>query len=112
MIRGMEAVMIELQSAGCRTFYVNGSFVTSEPKPRDFDCCWDNDDVDIEYLKKNAPLILRYYDSAAQKAKYKGEIYQSDQAVDESTSSIEFFQRDRGLNKKGIIAIELREWAP
>ncbi len=112
MIGGMEAVMIEFKSAGCRTFYVNGSFVTSEAKPRDFDCCWDNDAVDIEYLKKNAPLILKYYDSAAQKAKYKGEIYQSDQAVDESTSSIEFFQRDRELNKKGIIAIELREWAP
>jgi hypothetical protein len=72
----------------------------------------ENDDVDTEYLKEKAPLILKYYDSAAQKAKYRGEIYQSDQPVDESTTSIEFFQRDRDLNKKGIIAIDLQEWAP
>ncbi|WP_347566437.1 hypothetical protein [Scytonema sp. UIC 10036] len=64
--------MAELKTAGCRVFYVNGSFVTNEPKPRDFDCCWDRDDVNIEYLRQNAPLILKFYDSAAQKAKYRG----------------------------------------
>ena len=112
MIRGMEMVMIELKAAGCRNFYVNGSFVTRKLTPKDFDCCWVQDDVDTEYLKEKAPLILKYYDSAAQKAKYRGEIYQSDQPVDKSTTSIEFFQRDRDLNKKGIIAIDLQEWAP
>lgn len=63
-------------------------------------------------LRQNAPLILKYYDSAAQKAKYKGEIYPSDQPVDESTISIEFFQRDRKQNRKGIVAINLLEWEP
>jgi len=110
MIQGMEVVMKELKAAGCRTFYINGSFVTSDRSPNDFDACWDRDDVNIEYLRKNAPLILKFYDSAAQKAKYKGEIYQSDQPVDESTISIEFFQRDREQNRKGIIAINLLEW--
>jgi hypothetical protein len=101
----------ELKNAGCRIFYINGSFVTSEPSPNDFDACWDNDDVDMEYLKENAPLILRFSDSAAQKAKYRGEIYPSDQPVDD-TISIEFFQRDRKQNRKGIIAINLLEWSP
>jgi hypothetical protein len=55
---------------------------------------------------------MNYYDSAAQKAKYKGEIYSSDQPVDESTISIEFFQRDRKQNRKGIVAINLLEWEP
>ncbi|MEH1779831.1 MAG: hypothetical protein V7K67_33775 [Nostoc sp.] len=112
MIHGIEAVMAELKTAGCRTFYINGSFVTSEPKPRDFDCCWDKDDVDINYLRQNAPLILKFYDSTAQKARYRGEIYPSDQPVDESTISIEFFQRDRKQNRKGIVAINLLEWEP
>ncbi|MEC4817697.1 MAG: hypothetical protein SAK29_31155 [Scytonema sp. PMC 1069.18] len=110
MIRGLEEVMTQLKAAGCRTFYINGSFVTSEPSPNDFDCCWDQDDVDIDYLRKSAPLILNFYDSKAQKAKYRGEIYPSDQPVDEDTVSIEFFQQDRRQNKKGIIGINLREW--
>jgi hypothetical protein len=86
--------------------------VTNKIDPGDFDCCWDRDDVNIDYLRQNAPLILKYYDSAAQKAKYKGEIYPSDQPVDESTISIEFFQRDRKQNRKGIVAINLLEWEP
>ncbi len=41
MIRGLERVMTQLKAAGCRTIYVNGSFVTSEPNPGDFDACYD-----------------------------------------------------------------------
>ncbi|MBD2772751.1 DUF6932 family protein [Iningainema tapete] len=110
MIQGLEEVMAQLKAAGCRNFYINGSFVTREPSPNDFDCCWDQDDVDIDYLRKNAPLILNFYNSNAQKAKYRGEIYPSDQPVDEDTVSIEFFQLDRRQNKKGIIGINLQEW--
>ena len=29
MIQNMELIMTELKNAGCRTFYLNGSFVTS-----------------------------------------------------------------------------------
>jgi hypothetical protein len=112
MILGMEDAMASLKAAGCRTFYINGSFVTSKLDPRDFDCCWDRDDTDIDYLRKTAPIILKFHDSAAQKNKYKGEIYPSEQSVDESTMSIEFFQRDRDQNRKGIIAINLLEWEP
>ena len=112
LILGLEAVMEQLKAAGCRTIYINGSFVTQEPKPNDFDACWDRDDVDIDYLRKNAPIVLKYYDSPAQKAKYGGEIYQSDQPVDDSIISIELFQRDRDLNRKGIIAIDLLTWEP
>jgi hypothetical protein len=37
MIRGIEIAIAELKAAGCQIFDVNGSFVTSEPKPKDFD---------------------------------------------------------------------------
>lgn len=104
--------MEQLKAAGCRTIYINGSFVTNKTNPGDFDACWDRDDVDIDYLRKNAPILLKFYDSAAQKAKYRGEIFPSDQPVDESTISIEFFQRDRNQNPKGIIAIDLLRWEP
>lgn len=112
MIRGVEVVMAQLKAAGCRSAYINGSFVTHKLAPEDFDMCWDRDDVDINYLRQNAPTILNFYDKETQKAKYKGEIYPSDQPVDESTMSIDFFQRDREQNRKGIIAIDLLRWEP
>lgn len=112
MIQGLQNAMEQLKAAGCRTIYINGSFVTSRTDPRDFDACWDKDDVDIDYLRKNAPTLLKFYGSAAQKARYRGEIFPSEQPVDESTISIEFFQRDRNQNPKGIIAIDLLRWEP
>ena len=112
MIKGLSTVMEQLKAAGCRIIYINGSFVTNKTNPNDFDACWDRDNVDIDYLRKNAPTLLKFYDSATQKAKYGGEIYPSDQPVDETTISIEFFQLDREQNRKGIIAIDLLRWEP
>ncbi|MBC6479673.1 MAG: hypothetical protein GDA56_19730 [Hormoscilla sp. GM7CHS1pb] len=112
MIEGLASAMEELKASGGRTIYINGSFVTREPNPNDFDACWDRDDVDLEYLRTNASTLLNLTDKrAAQKAKYKGELFPSDQPVDNyGTISIDFFQRDRLQNKKGIIAIDLVRW--
>jgi hypothetical protein len=113
LIHGLRLAMEQLQAAGCRTIYINGSFVTIKDEPGDFDVCWDRDDVDIEYLRLYAPKLLNHYDRAAQKAKYRGEIYPSDQPVgDYGDNSFDFFQRDRRRRKKGIIAIDLMRWKP
>ncbi|HAG82118.1 MAG TPA: hypothetical protein DCL61_13360 [Cyanobacteria bacterium UBA12227] len=113
MIQGLEAAMEALKVAGCRAIYINGSFVTSEPNPNDFDACWDRDEVDIDYLRTNAPIVLNFYNREAQKAKYKGDIFPSDQLVDdEGKMCIDFFQGDRNQNPKGIIAIDLFRWEP
>ena len=103
--------MEQLKAAGCRTIYINGSFVTSKTYPNDFDACWDIDDTDFDYLRIHAPRLLNYTDSAAQKAMYGGEIYFSEQRVGSyEETSIEFFQKDRSKNRKGIIAIDLLRW--
>ncbi|MBC6477918.1 MAG: hypothetical protein GDA56_09135 [Hormoscilla sp. GM7CHS1pb] len=112
LMDGLQEVMEQLQAAGCRTIYINGSFVTVAANPGDFDACWDREDVDIDFLRKNAPTLLKIDDRAAQKARYRGEIFPSDQPVDENIMSIDFFQRDREQNPKGIIAIDLRRWEP
>ncbi|BDA66130.1 unknown protein [Calothrix sp. PCC 7716] len=113
LIDGLILAMEQLQAAGCRTIYINGSFVTMKPDPVDFDACYDNEAVDEEYLRIHAPRLLNFYDRAGQKAKYKGEIFPSDQPVGSySITSYELFQRDRSLNKKGIIAIDLSRWEP
>ncbi len=110
-IEGLKKAMEQLKAAGCRTIYINGSFVTSKTYPNDFDACWDIDDTDLDYLRIHAPRLLNYTDSAAQKAMYRGEIYFSEQRVGScEETSIEFFQQDRSKNRKGIIAIDLLRW--
>jgi hypothetical protein len=87
--------------------------VTNKANPNDFDTCWDAEDVDIDYLRKNAPRLLNHFDREAQKAKYSGEIFRSDQPVgDYDLNSFEFFKRDRKQNRKGIIGIDLVRWEP
>ena len=64
LIRGIEEVLTQLKNAGCRTAYLNGSLVTIKSKPKDFDLCWDgNGVVDIDYLIKNAPVMLKKLDT-------------------------------------------------
>jgi len=108
MIAGLQLAITQLKAAGCRTIYINGSFVTIKPNPQDFDACYDNETVDIEYLRINAPRLLNHYDRAGQKAKYRGEIFPSQQPIGNyGINSFELFQRDRQQNVKGIIAIDL-----
>ncbi|HEY9848533.1 MAG TPA: hypothetical protein V6D28_03675 [Leptolyngbyaceae cyanobacterium] len=52
MINGLELAMTQLKAAGCRTIYIDGSFVTSKLTPGDFDACWEPGDVDYDYLRK------------------------------------------------------------
>ncbi|MEQ8974418.1 MAG: hypothetical protein RIE73_29015 [Coleofasciculus sp. C1-SOL-03] len=108
LIRGLQIAMEQLKTAGCRTMYINGSFVTIKADPGDFDACWDREEVDIDYLRIHAPRLLNHYDRGGQKAKYGGEIFPSDQPIGNyGMDSFELFQQDRKSNKKGIIAIDL-----
>lgn len=113
LMTGLEMVMQDLQAAGCRVIYIDGSFTTIEPNPGDFDACYDDETVDKDYLRINAPRLFNYHDRAGQKARYKGEVFPSDQPVgDYGENSFEFFQTDRRKRKKGIIAIDLMRWEP
>ncbi|MBW4669152.1 MAG: hypothetical protein KME60_17435 [Cyanomargarita calcarea GSE-NOS-MK-12-04C] len=107
LIEGLEMAMLSLQAAGCRIIYINGSFTTSKSDPGDFDACYDKGTVDTDYLRVNAPRLFNHYDRAGMKARYKGEIFPSDQPAGYyGENSFEFFQSDRRKRKKGIIAID------
>ncbi|RUT08231.1 hypothetical protein DSM106972_013990 [Dulcicalothrix desertica PCC 7102] len=67
LITGLQMAMEQLQAAGCRTIYLNGSFVTIKPDPVDFDACYDRETVDFNYLRMYAPRLLNFYDRAGQK---------------------------------------------
>jgi hypothetical protein len=96
-----------LRIAGCRTVWVDGSFVSAKPRPRDFDACWDPTGVDPTILD---PVFLQFADGrAAQKAKFKGEFFPSSMTcIDVGATFLEFFQQEHFTGKrKGIIGISL-----
>ena len=107
LFSGLVAACAKLQLAGCLTIYLDGSFVTSKPKPRDFDACWDPAGVDGRKLH---PVFLQFANNrAAQKSAFKGEFFPSS-AISGNTGLpfVAFFQRDRFTGQqKGIISISL-----
>ena len=97
-----------LAQAGCRTIYLNGSFVTGKPNPGDYDACWDPLGVDPSKLD---PVLLDFSDSRKkQKAKFRGEFFPSSASADGHHTFVEFFQVDKYTgNPKGILRITLSE---
>jgi hypothetical protein len=104
---GLVKALGQLRSAGCLTIYLDGSYVTGKPRPRDFDACWDPNGVDG---KKLDPVFLDFKNGrAAQKATFKGEFFPSSMTcADVGQTFVDFFQLDRFTGKrKGIISISL-----
>ena|SRR5687767_2921481 len=106
LLSGLRAALDALHAAGCRRAYVNGSFITSEPSPNDFDGCWESDGVDFDLLD---PVLLDVTPPrTTQKARYGGELFEVDSTVGGwRTALLHFFQRDRQGRPKGIIALDL-----
>jgi hypothetical protein len=115
MIDGLELAMTQLKAAGCLTIYIDGSFVTSKERPGDFDACWEDNGVDLNYLKAIAPTLYKFAGGRAeQKNKYRGEFFPANYPANEQgITYIDFFQLDTIRNtRKGIIAIDLPRWNP
>jgi hypothetical protein len=107
LLAGLKAALDALRVAGCRTAYIDGSFVTAKQVPNDFDACWDVAEVDPALLD---PILLTFdHGRAAQKAKYLGELFPAHFGERGSgTTFLEFFQIDKESGApKGIIAIDL-----
>ncbi len=107
MLNGLRAGLDDLKRAGCRTVYVDGSFVTAKEVPNDFDVCWEENGVDPLILD---PVLLTFDPGrATQKAKYMGEFFPASAIADaDGPSFLEFFQTDKESGRrKGIIAIDL-----
>ncbi|MGH2749404.1 MAG: DUF6932 family protein [Actinomycetota bacterium] len=108
-MEGLMRAARELKQAGCKTLYVDESFITAKETPADFDACWDADGVDGDLLD---PILLIFDDGrAAQKAKYAGELFPDFEELNSGQLFSEFFQTDKDTGgRKGIIAIDLEDW--
>lgn len=108
LLEGLAAALGSLAAAGCRTAYINGSFVTGKPRPNDYDLCWSIDGVDPERLD---PVLLDFSPQGrrAMKAKYLGDLFPAE--IPEGASGkafLDFFQTDRRTGEpKGIVAVDL-----
>lgn len=107
LLAGLKAALWNLRSAGCQTAFIDGSFITSEEFPRDFDGCWEITGVDPTRLD---PVLLTFdAGRATQKAKYSGEMFPSFvRANPNGDTFLQFFQKDRDGHSKGIIVLDLR----
>jgi hypothetical protein len=107
LLTGLKDALILLKLAGCRTAFIDGSFVTAKPQPMDFDACWAIDGVDPERLD---PVFLDFSNSRArQKARFGGEFFPADLPEGMTGKTfLEFFQTDKETGEpKGIVALDL-----
>ena len=107
LLGGLRVALEELRNAGCLTAYVDGSFVSSKSEPGDFDACWEEAGVDLDRLD---PVLLTFDDGrAAQKAKYKGELFPASAVAGLGEGVfLSFFQTDKDTGaRKGIVALDL-----
>lgn len=109
LLDGLKEALMSLKAAGCRTVYIDGSFVTSKELPLDFDACWDDEDVDLELLD---PALLEFGDErSAQKERFFGELFPNRApAAPNGMNFFEYFQIDKGTGEqKGIIKLNLED---
>jgi hypothetical protein len=108
LFEGATAVAEALRRANCARMYLDGSFVTEKIHPNDFDGCWDATNVNVKFLD---PVLLNFDNGrAAQKEKYRGEMFIADGWNMGAGTFLEFFQREKltGLSK-GVVGVDLQQ---
>lgn len=107
LLKGFRLGIEQLRGAGCKTAYLDGSFVTSKALPDDFDACWDITDVDPDKID---PVFFDFANQrAAQKARFGGEFFPAQLPEGDSGKIfLEFFQVDKDTgDAKGIVGVDL-----
>jgi len=109
LLKGLELAISELRAVGCKTIYIDGSFVTQKMYPGDFDVCWDERDVNYELIKTAYPGLIDYgFKMINMKKRYRGDIVpMTNYANARGTSFLVYFQEDKQGREKGIIKINL-----
>lgn len=105
LLDGLADAIEGLAAAGCRTLWLNGSFVTAKEEPADFDACWDTDGVDLDTLD---PVLLDLSRGrSAQKARFGGELFPNVAEAQSGLVFSKFFQNERDTGRKGIVVLSI-----
>jgi hypothetical protein len=111
LLSGLDRALKTLTEAGCKTVYIDGSFVTAKEKPGDYDGCWSIKGITNQSVAYIDPVLLDFSQGrAAQKAKYYGEMFPAEGTEAASGKTwLEFFQVDKKRgDQKGIVMLKLR----
>lgn len=105
-LEGLLRALQALRAAGCRRVWIDGSFVTTKPHPGDWDGCWDPAGVVVARLD---PVLTDFRDGRrAQKATFRGELFDAEDAADRfGTPYRDFFQGRPHGPVKGVVVIDL-----
>lgn len=102
-MRGLQGAAENLQAAGVKRFWIDGSFVTDKQEPNDVDGCWEySEQVDLEKID---PVFLEE-SRTPMKHKYGVEFFPA--CVIEAGSGLpfpKFFQVNREGEPKGILVV-------
>jgi hypothetical protein len=105
----LKLLITDLISIGCKTIYIDGSFVTRKSLPKDMDICWENRGVDLNNAKNCMPILWDlYFPREKQQKKYHADIFPAS-CVERSSTLLflDFFQKDKTGNVKGIIKLDI-----
>lgn len=105
LLDGLADAVRVLDAAGCRTAWLNGSFVTAKDEPADFDACWDTDSVDLDLL--DSVVLDLSNGRSAQKARFGGELFPNVTEAQSGLVFAEFFQNERDTGRKGIVVLTI-----
>lgn len=109
LVEGLSRMLLDLARAGCRTVYLDGSFVSREKWPDDFDLCFEPQGMNSARL---TPELLDVSGRRArQKALYSGEGLSSATLFDwQGRLLLEMFQLDKErATPKGVLVMRLDE---
>ncbi|HUX57372.1 MAG TPA: hypothetical protein VMV77_10385 [Bacteroidales bacterium] len=108
LLFGLEEGISVLRKSWCKKIYLDGSFITTKPRPNDFDVCYEPP-PDLNKFKIGYPEFFDFSNNRSkQKKKYKGEFWPTTANLDLNYTILEGFQHDKYTGKeKGIIEIDL-----
>ncbi len=106
LLHGLLEAARMLVRAGCGALYIDGSFVTAKQVPDDFDACWETSGVNPRLLD---PVFFDFANKrAAQKARFKGELFLANYIAAPGITFLDFFQKDKNTGMpKGIVSLDL-----
>lgn len=110
ILAGIRQAATVLTKAGCRRLWIDGSFVSSKAKPKDWDGCWDPFGVASSLLDPDF-LDFSKAGRARMKTKYMADLFPA--SLPEGNTGLaflNFFQQDRSGDPKGLVTLDLNGW--
>jgi hypothetical protein len=111
LFEGLRRTIQNLHAAGVCRVFIDGSFVTTKADPNDVDGCWEwTEEVHLDLLD---PVFLDFTQvRRAMRDKYGVDFFLATWVeAGSGLTFLDFFQRNRADELKGIIQLDLEEMA-